>query len=89
VAKGGKKLSDIDRVPAMWPDNETTRNDLLDYAFEIEHFDQHLGRMLAELEKRGLLETARRMCVARSLREYSSASRLKRPKKTCETERSA
>ena len=56
LAKGGKKLCDIDRVPAMWPDNETTRNDLLDYAFEIEHFDQHLGRMLAELEKRGLLD---------------------------------
>jgi arylsulfatase A-like enzyme len=55
VAKGGKKLSDIDRVPGCWPDNETVRNDLLDYAFEIEHFDQHLGRMLAELEKRGLL----------------------------------
>jgi len=56
VAKGGKKLSDIDRVPAYWPDNETVRNDLLDYAFEIEHFDRHLGRMLAELEKRGLLD---------------------------------
>ncbi|EDY19171.1 sulfatase [Chthoniobacter flavus Ellin428] len=56
VAKGGKKLSDIDRVPACWPDNETVRNDLLDYAFEVEHFDRHLGRMLAELEKRGLLE---------------------------------
>ena len=56
VAKGGKKTSDIDRVPACWPDNETVRNDLLDYAFEVEHFDRHLGRMLAELEKRGLLE---------------------------------
>ena len=56
VAKGGKKLTDIDRVPACWPDNEIVRNDLLDYAFEVEHFDRHLGRMLAELEKRGLLE---------------------------------
>lgn len=55
VAKGGKKLSDIDRVPAYWPDNETVRNDMLDYAFEVEHVDTHLGRMLAELEKRGLL----------------------------------
>ena len=55
VAKGGKKLSDIDRVPACWPDNETTRNDMLDYAFEAEHFDSHLGRMLAELERRDLL----------------------------------
>jgi arylsulfatase A-like enzyme len=56
VAKGGKRLSDIDRVPAFWPDNETVRNDMLDYAFEIEHFDTHLGRMLASLEKRGLLD---------------------------------
>ena len=55
VAKGGKKLTDIDRVPSFWPDNDTVRNDLLDYAFEIEHFDTHLGRMLAALEKRGLL----------------------------------
>jgi arylsulfatase A-like enzyme len=56
VKKGGKKLTDIDHVPAYWPDNDVIRNDMLDYAFEIEHFDAHLGRMLAELEKRGLLE---------------------------------
>jgi hypothetical protein len=55
VKKGGKQLADIDRVPSFWPDNETVRHDLLDYAYEIEHFDSHLGRMLAALEKRGLL----------------------------------
>ena len=55
-ARGGKKTSDIDRVPACWPDTEEVRNDMLDYAFEVENFDLHLGRMLAELEKRGLLE---------------------------------
>ncbi len=55
IAKGGKRLSDIDRVPACWPDNETVRTDMLDYAFEVEHFDRHLGRMLDELGKRGLL----------------------------------
>jgi N-sulfoglucosamine sulfohydrolase len=55
AAKGGKKLTDIDRVPGYWPDNDTVRNDMLDYAFEVEHFDQHLGRMLGTLEKRGLL----------------------------------
>jgi arylsulfatase A-like enzyme len=32
------------------------RNDMLDYAFEVEHFDRHLQRMLEELEARGLLE---------------------------------
>ena len=55
VAKGGKKPSDIDRVPGFWPDNDTVRNDLLDYAFEVEHFDRHLGRMLDALGRRGLL----------------------------------
>lgn len=56
VRKGGKKLSDIDRVPAYWPDEEVVRHDMLDYAFEVEHVDNHLGRMLAELEKRDLLK---------------------------------
>jgi len=46
VAKGGKKTADVDRVPGYWPDNETIRNDLLDYAFEVEHFDQHLATPL-------------------------------------------
>ena len=53
---GGKSIAQIDRVPAFWPDNATVRNDMLDYAFEIEYFDQHLGRMLGELEKAGQLE---------------------------------
>lgn len=57
AAQGGKKVSEVPRVPGYWPDNETVRNDMLDYAFEIEHFDAHLGRMLAELERRGLLES--------------------------------
>jgi arylsulfatase A-like enzyme len=55
VAKGGKRLADIDRIPAYWPDNEVVRNDLLDYAFEVEHFDQHLGRMLEMLQNSGAL----------------------------------
>ena len=56
IKKGGKKTTDIQRVPGFWPDVSTVRTDMLDYAFEIEHFDLHLGRMLAELEKRGLLD---------------------------------
>lgn len=54
--KGGKSIDEIDRVPEYWPDNEVVRNDMLDYAFEIEHFDRHLVRMLDELSRRGLLE---------------------------------
>lgn len=56
VKLGGKKLSDVDHVPACWPDNDVVRNDMLDYAFEAEHFDRHLGRMIADLEKRGMLD---------------------------------
>ncbi|MPY89107.1 MAG: sulfatase-like hydrolase/transferase [Luteitalea sp.] len=56
VAKGAKKLSDIDRVPAFWPDNEVVRNDMLDYALEVEHFDRHLVRMLERLEREGELD---------------------------------
>jgi arylsulfatase A-like enzyme len=56
VAKGGRKLSDIDRVPPYWPDNEIIRNDMLDYAYEVEHFDRHLGRMLDTLSRAGALD---------------------------------
>ena len=56
VKKAGKKLTDIDRVPAYWPDTETVRHDMLDYALEVEHTDHHLVRMIAELEKRGQLD---------------------------------
>ncbi len=56
VTKGGKRVHDIDRVPGFWPDTEVVRHDMLDYAFEIEHFDRHLARMLEELDKRGLLD---------------------------------
>lgn len=54
VVKGGKRPEDIDRVPAFWPDNEAVRRDMLDYAYEVEHVDRHLVRMLDELEGRGL-----------------------------------
>ncbi|MFZ5831663.1 MAG: sulfatase [Planctomycetota bacterium] len=52
----GKKPSDIDRVPAYWPDNETVRSDMLDYATEVEHFDQEVGELVAEVEKAGELQ---------------------------------
>ncbi len=55
-AQGRKKPQDIERVPSYWPDTELVRNDILDYAVEVEHFENHLARMVAELEKRGQLE---------------------------------
>jgi len=56
IAKGGKRLSDVDEVYPFWPDNETLRTDLLDYALELEHFDRHLQRMLDQLEAAGELD---------------------------------
>jgi arylsulfatase A-like enzyme len=56
IRKGGKNLSEIDEVPAFWPDVDTIRTDLLDYAFEIEYFDSHLQKMLEKLEEIGELE---------------------------------
>lgn len=55
IRKGGKQLADIDRVPPFWPDNAAVRTDMLDYAYELEYFDQHLARMLSLLEERGEL----------------------------------
>jgi len=49
----GKKTSDIDRVPAYWPDNETVRRDMLDYAIEVEEYDREVGSLLAALEESG------------------------------------
>lgn len=45
ASKGGKSTSEIDKVFGFWPDNDTVRNDMLDYAFEIEYFDSHIGKM--------------------------------------------
>ncbi len=52
----GRTLDEIDRVPAYWPDNDTVRSDLLDYAREIEFFDAQLARFLALLEEHGELD---------------------------------
>jgi arylsulfatase A-like enzyme len=56
VNKGGKALDQIAEVPDFWPDTDTVRTDMLDYAYEIEYFDQHLGRMLYALEAAGELD---------------------------------
>jgi len=53
--KEGKKLTEAE-VPGFLPDADTIRNDILDYAVEIEYFDKHLGRMLNLLDDLGELE---------------------------------
>lgn len=42
-------------VPSFLPDTPEIRDDLLDYCYEIQWFDQHLARMLGLLEKHGEL----------------------------------
>jgi N-sulfoglucosamine sulfohydrolase len=56
IEKGGKNPGEIDKVFDFWPDNDTVRADLLDYAYEIEYFDQHLQNMLDVLEAQGELD---------------------------------
>ena len=51
----GRDLADV-TVPAYYPDNETIRGDLADYAIEVEWYDTHIGRALKHLEDRGLLD---------------------------------
>ncbi len=51
----GRNLDEV-TVPAYYPDNETIRGDLADYAIEVEWYDDHIGRALDLLEARGLLE---------------------------------
>lgn len=53
--RGGKNLESIASVPPYWPDEEPVRVDMLDYAYEIEWFDRHLGLMLDHLENTGEL----------------------------------
>ena len=55
LAQTDRTLADP-RVPAMWPDTDTVRTDLLDYALEIDYFDTQLGEMLQLLEERGELD---------------------------------
>jgi N-sulfoglucosamine sulfohydrolase len=49
----GKKPSDIDKVPAYWPDNDLIRRDMLDYAIEVEAYDAQVGSLLAALDASG------------------------------------
>lgn len=50
----GKQIENV-RVPSFLPDAEAIRNDVLDYALEIEYFDLHLKKMLTLLEAKGQL----------------------------------
>jgi len=52
----GKKVAENVNVPSFLPDVMETRQDLLDYFFEVEWFDRQLGKMISLLDKMGELE---------------------------------
>ena len=54
-ARSGKLMNDVE-LPSFLPDDSITRNDVMDYVFEIEYFDSHLQKMIDLLEEKGLLE---------------------------------
>ena len=43
-------------VPPFLPDNELVRNDLIDYALEIQWFDKQLGKIMKQLDDAGELQ---------------------------------
>jgi len=53
--KSGKKIENV-TVPDYLPDDDIVKSDILDYAYEIEWFDTHLGRMIKTLEDIGELD---------------------------------
>jgi uncharacterized sulfatase len=55
VDSGRFKLAEIP-VPPFLPDNDKVRSDIADYLYEIEWFDEELGRVLAVLEQAGELD---------------------------------
>lgn len=53
--KSGLSMEKV-RVPGFLPDHPDIRSDMLDYFFEIQWYDSHLGRILKLLEDRGELD---------------------------------
>lgn len=53
---GDKRKSQIDEIPSFWPDVDSVRTDMLDYGYELEYFDKHLGQILQLLEEQGELD---------------------------------
>ena len=54
-AKSGMKIEDVE-VPPFLPDTPEVRNDILDYYYEVQLFDQQVGDLLAALDETGQAE---------------------------------
>lgn len=53
--KAKRTLEDV-KVQKFYPDNKIVRGDLMDYALEVEWFDEQIGRAMKILEERGELD---------------------------------
>jgi arylsulfatase A-like enzyme len=53
-ADSGLKTDHV-AVPPFWPDNEVSRNDVLDYYWKVERYDREVGELLDLLDKAGQL----------------------------------
>ena len=51
----GMKIDLVD-VPGFLPDVKSVRSDILDYMYEIQHFDAHLNKMVEHLDEIGELD---------------------------------
>lgn len=56
IGKASGKMLHEAEVPSFFPDHPRIRSDILDYAYEIEHFDTHLQHMLDQLAAIGELD---------------------------------
>ena len=56
VDLGDKKTAMVNELPPFFPDTQEVKNDLLDYAYEIEYFDNHLVKIINYLEENGILD---------------------------------
>ncbi|WP_158965420.1 sulfatase [Paraglaciecola sp. L3A3] len=52
----GKKLENLDFTPSFWGGSEASKHDVLDYAIEVEYFDNHLGKILDHIKSIGELD---------------------------------
>jgi N-sulfoglucosamine sulfohydrolase len=53
--KAGRSLEDV-KVQKFYPDNKIVRGDLVDYALEVEWYDEQIGKAMKILEEEGELD---------------------------------
>lgn len=52
----GKSIDNIQNLPIYWPNDDIVKEDLLDYAYEIDYFDLQLGKILNILREQDELD---------------------------------